>query len=342
MEGFDTQWSCWLECSKHIGFSVKGDFESCCAPIRHNVLPKIIPDDLPLIKADIGNHRQLLIPAGKFTMGGDQIFFPTDGEGPSREVFVSDFFIDEIAVTNKSFSEFIDATNFKTEAEILGWSYVFDGFLNEQNSIQKLVGQNNLVPWWQAIAGAYWKNPIGDGTIPANFMELPTVHVSWHDADAYSKWRGFTLPTEAQWEKASRGGLEKMKYPWGNDLLPNNVFMTNIWQGDFPALNTEEDGYFGLAPSKSFTPNGFGLFNTVGNVWEWTSDFWSARWHKKAASETRNDPAGPTKSAGNRVLKGGSFLCHDSYCNRYRNSARTYNSPSSSTSHIGFRCVSSG
>lgn len=318
-----------------------GEIKSCCAPMRTGLSPKIDAAKIPFYKENSGKHKQVLIPGGKFLMGTEEEFFPTDGEGPVREIFVSDFYIDETAVTNENFSEFINVTNYKTEAEILGWSFVFNGFLNEQVRAKTRIGHSILAPWWQAVEGACWRNPIGDGANLEDFMGLPVIHVSWNDASAYTNWRGLKLPTEAQWEKASRGGIENMKYPWGNELQTNGSFMTNIWQGDFPTTNTRQDGYFGLAPAKSFPPNGFGLFNTVGNTWEWTSDFWSARWHKKDLPETRIDPAGPVKAGGNKVLKGGSFLCHDSYCNRYRNSARTFNSPNSSTSHIGFRCVSS-
>lgn len=317
------------------------EMQSCCAPMRSEDLPKVNNFEITFNDKNIGKHEQVLIPAGKFTMGTEEDFFPIDGESPAREVFVSDFYIDLTAVTNENFSEFITATDYKTEAEIHGWSYVFKGLLNGESRAHKEINHHAFAPWWQAIEGASWKNPVGDGVATESFMELPVIHVSWNDASAYAKWRGLKLPTEAQWEKASRGGLKNMKFPWGNDLHPDGKFMTNIWQGDFPHLNTMEDGFLGPAPAKSFTPNRFGLFNMVGNTWEWTSDFWSARWHKKDLIETRIDPTGPTKAAGNRVLKGGSFLCHDSYCNRYRNSARTFNSPTSSTSHIGFRCTSS-
>ncbi|MFD4248019.1 formylglycine-generating enzyme family protein [Streptomyces sp. NPDC058525] len=172
------------------------------------------------------------------------------------------------------------------------------------------------VSWWRAVPGSSWRRPEGAGSSVTARQDHPVVHVSWNDAQAYCAWSGTRLPTEAEWEYAARGGLEQRRYPWGDDLTPGGRHMCNIWQGDFPTLNTADDGYEGTAPADSFHPNGFGLHNVVGNVWEWCADWF-----------------GPGTS---RVMRGGSYLCHDSYCNRYRVAARSSNTPDSSTGNIGF------
>ena len=272
-------------------------------------------------------------------MGTDEPFYPTDGEGPSRLIWLDEFKISKFSVTNSEFAEFVEATGYVTEAEIYGWSYVFNGFIDDIAASKKSSGVATSAPWWLAIEGAYWFKPFGNLQTIETLLDHPVVHVSHTDALEFCRWSGYKLPTEAQWEKASRGGLTGKLFPWGDELLEGEKHNTNIWQGEFPQLNTQDDGFFGTAPINSFSPNNYGLYNTVGNVWEWTNDFWSARWHIPNTEETRKNPTGPEKAAGNRVLKGGSFMCHDSYCFRYRNSARTYNSPNTSTSHIGFRCV---
>lgn len=311
---------------------------SCCSPQRpDNVSTVIAPEFFP--EANLTKANFVTIPAGEFLMGTDQPFYPTDGEGPSRSVWLDEFKISQYSVTNSEFAAFTEATGYQTEAEIYGWSYVFNGFIDETTASKQVAGVAATAPWWLAIEGAYWFQPFGNSHTVEEFLNHPVVHVSHNDALEYCKWTGYQLPTEAQWEKASRGGLTGKTFPWGDDFLENGEHQSNIWQGEFPHLNTEEDGFFGTAPVDSFTANNFGLYNTVGNVWEWTNDFWSARWHIPESVETRRNPAGPHKESGNRVLKGGSFMCHDSYCYRYRNSARTFNSPNTSTSHIGFRCI---
>lgn len=281
------------------------------------------------------------VPSGEFKMGSDSSPYPSDGEGPQRIVWIDEYQIGKCAVSNREFESFVLATNYKTDAEQLGWSYVFKYFLSESQVFASSPVSENETPWWIPVSGANWKNPFGDNREFRDYLEHPVVHVSRMDAQAFCDWAGVRLPSEAEWEKASRGNYDGEDFPWGNSLTPEGQHRTNIWQGEFPSFNTQEDGYLGTAPVESFSPNSYGLFNTIGNVWEWTADYWSARWHYSEKTETRLNPKGPKNTNGNYVLKGGSYLCHKSYCARYRNSARTYNSPNSSSGHIGFRCARS-
>ena len=209
------------------------------------------------------------IPGGAFLMGSDDgAGFPADGEGPVREVEVSPFFIDETAVTNAQFGRFVRATGYSTEAERFGWSFVFHSFVPPKlaRSVTQAVAD---APWWWKIDGANWRRPEGPGSGIGRRRDHPVIHVSWNDAQAYCRWAGKRLPTEAEWEMAARGGLEGRRYAWGDALTPDGEHKCNIWQGDFPNANTEDDGYVGVAPARSFDPNGFGLYNVSGNVWEW-------------------------------------------------------------------------
>lgn len=284
----------------------------------------------------------VLMPASSFTMGSDSgEGFPADGEGPERAVWLNDFWIDETAVTIAAFAEFVAATSYVTEAETFGWSYVFYAALHPDAGRAVMEASVAAVPWWLAVRDACWHAPDGPGSQVAARMEHPVTHVSWRDAAAYAAWAGKRLPTEAEWEKAARGTLERARYPWGNDLTPAGQHQCNIWQGEFPSLNTGEDGHLGTAPVRSFSPNGYGLWNMAGNVWEWTADYWSASWHVNDSLETRRNPKGPEQGSA-RTIKGGSYLCHASYCNRYRPAARSFNDEDSTTGHMGFRCVADG
>jgi formylglycine-generating enzyme required for sulfatase activity len=256
---------------------------------------------------------------------------PSDGEGPARRVVVNAFAIDCAAVDNSRFARFVDATGYVTDAERFGWSFVFWLFLPDDFPPTRAVA---AAPWWRQVEGASWRHPEGPQSTLAAREDHPVVHVSWNDAAAFASWAGKRLPTEAEWEAAARGGLEGKRYPWGDELTPGGEHRCNIWQGEFPLKNTGDDGYVGTAPVRAFPPNGFGLYNTVGNVWEWCADWFTARHDTTLVV----DPRGPSRGT-ERVTKGRSYLCHESYCNRYRVAARSQNAPDDSTGNIGFRCA---
>jgi formylglycine-generating enzyme required for sulfatase activity len=283
----------------------------------------------------VDTSRMVRIPAGEFTMGtDDDAGYPQDGEGPEREVHVDEFLVDQHAVTNAEFLEFVQETGYTTDAERFGWSFVFEDFLPPENR-EHVLDNVAAAPWWAAVEGAYWARPEGPGTSIQDRMDHPVIHVSWHDAVAYCEWAGKRLLTEAEWEKAARGGLEGARFAWGDDLRPDGEHRCNIWQGDFPEENTGDDGHVTTAPVDTFDPNGYGLYNPSGNVWEWCADWWSADHHTTDAYDPEN-PTGPD-GGEERVMRGGSYLCHDSYCHRYRVAARSQNTPDSSTANIGFR-----
>ena len=275
-----------------------------------------------------------LLAGGEFLMGTDfSGGFPADGEGPVRKVRLNSFYIDIYPVRNREFARFVEATNYVTESEQFGWSFVFEGDLPESadRELQAVSGAE----WWKKIEGADWRHPEGPRSNVNARADYPVVQVSWNDAAAYARWAGKRLPTEAEWEYAARGGLEQKLYPWGDDLTPDGRHLCNIWQGRFPQENTLEDGFASVCPVDAFPPNGFGLYSMTGNTWEWCNDWFDARFHEFA---TRNNPAGPPTGTG-RVVKGGSYLCHRSYCNRYRVAARSSNTPDSATTNMSFRCV---
>ncbi|XP_006132861.2 formylglycine-generating enzyme isoform X2 [Pelodiscus sinensis] len=277
--------------------------------------------------------QMALIPKGIFTMGTDEPEIKQDGEWPARKVHVNQFYMDRYEVSNVEFEKFVNATGYVTEAEKFGDSFVFEGMLSEQvkTDIQQAVA---AAPWWMPVKGANWRQPEGPDSNISKRMDHPVLHVSWNDAVAYCTWAGKRLPTEAEWEYSCRGGLDNRLFPWGNKFQPKGQHYANTWQGEFPISNTGEDGYKGTAPVTAFPPNGYGLYNIVGNAWEWTSDWWAVH---HSADETHN-PKGPS-SGTDRVKKGGSYMCHKSYCYRYRCAARSQNTPDSSASNLGFRCA---
>ncbi|WP_443066084.1 formylglycine-generating enzyme family protein [Streptomyces sp. NBC_00569] len=316
---------------------------ACCAPgaggDRGIPEPSAVRPQAPERDREQGLRAMLRIPGGAFLMGGDDAdAFPEDGEGPVREVRLAPFLIDATTVTNRQFAKFVRSSGYRTDAEHYGWSFVFYALVHPAARHAVRDGAVEQAPWWLAVEGACWSAPYGPGSAWTDLPNHPVVHVSWRDASAYAAWAGKRLPTEAEWERAARGGLEGARFPWGDELLPRGQHRCNIWQGRFPQDNTGEDGYLGTAPVKSYRANNYGLYNTSGNVWEWCSDWWSTTWHTAGRPETRHDPAGPPAGAA-KVIRGGSYLCHASYCNRYRVAARTSNTPDSSTGHMGFRCA---
>lgn len=259
--------------------------------------------------------------------------YPSDGEVPVHEVRLPPFRIDATPVTNRMFGAFVAETGYRTEAEQYGTSAVFHLLLDAP--AKDVLGTAERAPWWLNVRGADWAHPGGADSHWTDAADHPVVHVSHHDALAYCSWAGRRLPTEAEWEFAARGGLVGRRYAWGDELTPDGGHRCNIWQGTFPGTNTAQDGFLGTAPVKSFAPNGYGLYETAGNVWEWCADWFLPKYYRNSPVD---NPQGPTIGAG-RVMRGGSYLCHDSYCNRYRVAARTSNTPESSSGNCGFRTV---
>ncbi|KAG7278865.1 hypothetical protein CRUP_036379 [Coryphaenoides rupestris] len=278
--------------------------------------------------------QMVLIPGGEVLMGTDEPGVRPDGEGPQRPAYLDPFYMDTQEVSNLQFMAFVNATGYITEAEQFGDSFVFEGILSEEvkSQITQAVAS---APWWLPVKGANWKNPEGPDSKITERLDHPVLHVSWKDAGAYCSWALKRLPTEAEWEHACRGGLKDRLFPWGNKLNPKEQHYTNIWQGDFPKYNSAEDGYVQTSPVGSFPANGYGLYDMVGNAWEWTSDWWTVH----HTTDRQHNPMGPS-SGTDRVKKGGSYMCHKSYCYRYRCAARSQNTPDSSASNLGFRCVS--
>jgi sulfatase modifying factor 1 len=249
-------------------------------------------------------------------MGSSERCYPEDRECPPRPTDVAPFSIGSCAVTTDEFAAFACDTGYRTTAERAGWSFVYGGLLPDDFPATRGVA---AAPWWRQVFGASWRQPEGPGSDLRGRGRHPVVHMSWLDAAAYAEWAGGRLPTEAEWEYAARGGLEQRRYPWGDELTPNGEHRMNVFQGEFPGQDSAADGYAGTAPVDAFPPNGFGLHNMTGNVWEWCADEF-----------------GPSRP-GQRNMRGGSYLCHDSYCWRYRCAARNASTPDSTAGNIGFR-----
>jgi formylglycine-generating enzyme len=313
------------------------------------------------------------IPGGVFEMGGDtpigfedmpETALPQGDELPKHSVQVSDFWMDEHEVTNAEFSEFVEATGYITVAERpIDWEEMKKQLppgtpKPPEENLQpaslvfeyasKNASRDNLGNWWSFRPQVNWRHPNGPGSSIEGLEKNPVVHVSWYDALAYAKWVGKRLPTEAEWEYAMRGGMHEAMYPWGNEKTDSGQFHANYLQGEFPYNNTVADGFERTAPVQSFPPNGYGLYDMAGNVWEWTNDWYSGKYYYELAQEggVAIDPQGPSESyevynneEKKKSIRGGSFLCNDDWCSGFRNARRMRNTPDTSMEHIGFRCV---
>ncbi len=297
------------------------------------------------------------VPGGTFRMGSDEHY---QEEQPAHPVSVDGFWIDESPVTNARFRAFVEATGHVTSAEIVPDPADYPGALPEMLYAGSLVfikpsgpvDRRDIGNWWQFLRGATWREPQGPGSTIEGKDEHPVVHIAFADAEAFTQWEGKTLPTEAEWEFAARGGLDGAAYAWGDEFLPDGRFMANTWQGEFPWQSLGSDGFEGTSPVGTFDSNGYGLYDMIGNVWEWTTDWYSTR-HPDAPVHAccapRNPRGGPLEQSldpnqpairiPRKVIKGGSHLCAPNYCRRYRPAARFPEPIDTSTSHLGFRCI---
>ncbi|MBR0687266.1 formylglycine-generating enzyme family protein [Bradyrhizobium manausense] len=303
---------------------------------------------------DVKTGEMVFIPGGTFRMGSDR-HYPE--EAPSHRVSVDGFWIDRTPITNRQFAQFVNATGHLTEAQIVPEPEDYPGTMLYAGSLvfsplPHITDLSDWSQWWSFARGADWRHPYGPGSNIRGLDDHPVVHVSYSDAAAYARWAGKELPTEAEWEFAARGGLDGEEFAWGDALMPEGKHMANLWQGNFPVQNLGEDGFERTSPVMAFPPNGYGLHDMIGNVWEWTSDWWSARHEADTAKpgciphnphggreDASHDPRLPDLRIPRKVLKGGSHLCAPNYCRRYRPAARHAEPIDTSTSHIGFRCV---
>jgi len=302
----------------------------------------------------------VFVQGGTFRMGSDR-HYPE--EAPPHNVTVSGFFIDPTPVTNAQFRKFVEATGHVTFAEIPPDPKDYPGALPHMLKAGSLVftppqGAVDLrdwSQWWNFTFGANWRRPYGPGSSIKGLDDHPVVHVAFTDAEAYAKWAGKELPTEAEWEFAARGGLDGAEFAWGDELIPNGKYMANTWQGNFPHENLKLDGYERTSPVKTYKPNGYGIYDMIGNVWEWTTDWYATKHTADApkaccipenprggAEDQSYDPCQPKIKIPRKVIKGGSHLCAPNYCRRYRPAARHAEAIDTSTSHVGFRCIRRG
>ena len=297
--------------------------------------------DAPAVPADPPFEDMAWVPGGTFRMGSDD-HYPE--EAPAHDATVAGFWMDRHAVTNTRFARFVRATNYVTLAERKPDPTLYPGAPRERlvpgSSVfvapRQRVDLRDPYQWWQWVPGATWKHPQGPGTSTKRIPDHPVVHIAYEDAIAYAEWAGKALPTEAEWERAARGGLEGAAYAWGDDFTPGGRHMANTWQGEFPVANLETDGYSGTAPVGAFPPNGYDLYEMTGNVWEWTADLY--RDHAEPAAACCSASQSPD-GIPRRVMKGGSHLCAANYCQRYRPAARMAQPIDTSTSHLGIRCI---
>lgn len=305
--------------------------KTCCTPEREAGDATLAsPAPSPSRAGEVPERDEVGLAGGVFLMGDAFAEgYHGDGEAPAHEVEVGPFSIDATCVTVAGFARFVGATGYRTEAERFGNSAVFH--LAVQADRDDVVGTYGT-PWWVGVRGADWRHPYGPKSDASDMLDHPVVHVSHKDALAYCAWTGRDLPTEAEWEYAARGGAAGRRFPWGDELEPGGIHHANVWQGEFPHANSAADGWVTTAPVRTYAPNGFGLYQMVGNVWEWCADWFSASTY---LDSPRLNPRGPASGRA-RVTRGGSYLCHHSYCNRYRVAARSSNTPDSSTGNIGF------
>jgi sulfatase modifying factor 1 len=307
---------------------------ACCTPTFDDA-KTVSPEPSSVSRASYPVKQSLINLGDPEFLMGDAFDegYTGDGEGPQRLVRCSSFRISPHTVSNREFGQFIEETGYTTYAERFGWSFVFYDCLPLES--RRGLQSPDDTPWWLRVDGATWSTPEGPGSNINTRMDHPVTHISWFDASEYCHWTGARLPTEAEWEYAARGGLVGQRYAWGNELTPDGQHRCNIWQGSFPDYNSAADGYRATASVTAFEPNGYGLYNVCGNVWEWCKDWFTPNYHHVTRAE---NPIYMVAS-GNRSMRGGSFLCHDSYCNRYRVAARSSNSPDATTNHCGFRVV---
>lgn len=287
------------------------------------------------------------VPGGTFLMGSDHHYAE---EAPAHEMTVAGFWIDKYLVTNLQFTRFVKATGYVTLAERAPDPAQYPGakpeLLIPASTVfvppQRPVPLDNHYQWWHYIPGANWRHPEGPGSSLQGRERHPVVHVVWEDVAAYADWAGKALPTEVEWERAARGGLEGADFAWGDELHPGGQLLANTWHGDFPYRNTGEDGYERTSPVGAFPPNGYGLYDLIGNVWEWTADWWTDHDTLRmdcCTAEARSVDPQDAARLPRKVTKGGSHLCAPNYCQRYRPAARMAQPIDTSTSHLGFRCV---